>query len=226
MIKHLLYAAYYIRHTSPEELSRWIRFVRNEKGCSTAFLLRDMLFSSFKYKISFFDYFSFRFYNLNPTERCEFLGAGGMYEYQLKMNPRKHRKVLADKTAFLQKFNDLSGRQWASLDMLRKNEMAADVFLGSNEGKVVLKNAQGQSGKQVEIFDSGLLTRTTLIELMKKKNYDLVETYVVQHDKLMRLSPSGVNTVRLITQLHRGEVIIIAARLRISVNSKLDNVSA
>jgi hypothetical protein len=55
----------------------------------------------------------------------------------------------------------------------------------------------------------------------------LVETYIVQHPDLNKLSPSGVNTVRIFTQLTaQGEVEILGCRQRISINSPVDNLAA
>jgi hypothetical protein len=42
----------------------------------------------------------------------------------------------------------------------------------------------------------------------------------------MALSPSGVNTVRIITQNNRGKIEILGSILRISVNSEVDNMAA
>ena len=48
-----------------------------------------------------------------------------------------------------------------------------------------------------------------------------------QHEELNRLSPSGLNTLRVVTQINKeGGVDVIAARLRITVNSMVDNLAA
>lgn len=60
---------------------------------------------------------------------------------------------------------------------------------------------------------------------MKTKGFDLIEKFVTQHDKLMKLSPSALNTIRIVTQLHKGEAEVVAARLRVSVDSNIDNLS-
>ncbi|WP_193311591.1 sugar-transfer associated ATP-grasp domain-containing protein [Agriterribacter humi] len=203
-----------------------MRYVKNEKNVSTVFLLKDILFSSIKYKISFMDYFSFKFYNLGINERNEYIGSGAMYEYQLKMNPKKHRTVLSDKIAFLKRFDDFAGRNWATLSMIKADAELANVFLNCAPAKIVLKHSRGQAGKAVEVCETASLNRNCLIEKMERNNFNLLETYVLQNNVLMNLSPSALNTVRLVTQLYKGEVIIIAARLRISINSKVDNVSA
>jgi hypothetical protein len=55
----------------------------------------------------------------------------------------------------------------------------------------------------------------------------LLEEYIVQHIELSNLSPSGLNTLRIVTTLNdENEVDILGARLRISVNSHVDNLAA
>ena len=61
---------------------------------------------------------------------------------------------------------------------------------------------------------------------MLANKFDLLEEYVVQHPSLMELSPSGLNTVRVFTQIHEGDVRFLGARFRISVNSPVDNMGA
>ncbi|HTN08908.1 sugar-transfer associated ATP-grasp domain-containing protein [Agriterribacter sp.] len=110
--------------------------------------------------------------------------------------------------------------------MIKADAERANFFLNCSSGKIVLKYSRGQAGKEVEICETASLSRDRLIEKMERNNFNLLEAYVLQNDALMRLSPSALNTVRLITQLYKGEVIIIAGRLRISINAKVDNVSA
>ena len=48
-----------------------------------------------------------------------------------------------------------------------------------------------------------------------------------QHPEMNRLSPSGLNTVRIITQLNKeGGVDYLGARLRITINLSVDNLAA
>jgi hypothetical protein len=62
---------------------------------------------------------------------------------------------------------------------------------------------------------------------MKTEGYDLVEEYIIQHPDFMKLSPTAVNTVRIFTQLDVNDNIeILGCRLRISVNSSVDNMAA
>ncbi|WP_165813709.1 sugar-transfer associated ATP-grasp domain-containing protein [Terrimonas sp.] len=188
-------------------------------------LLSDMLYSSIRYNIAFIDYFDFKFFNLNKDQRSEYMGAGSQYEFQLKMNPKKYRRVLSNKIEFLKKFSDVSGRKWATKEMLQTDDQLASILLNNHAGKIVLKNANGQAGRQVEIFDTLNVTKPELVKRMEEKKYTLAEEYVMQHDQLKLLSPSGLNTVRIVTQFYNNEIIILAARLRITVNSQTDNLS-
>ncbi|MBX3255034.1 MAG: hypothetical protein KF862_12905 [Chitinophagaceae bacterium] len=225
MLKRLIYIPYYIIRTPSAILKKNIAFVKKNRHVSATRIFCDMLVSSVKYNISFVDYFNLRFFELNKAARNEFVGSGAMYEFQLKMNPKKYRKVLSDKIEFLKKFDDLAGREWATIDMIKQDTGKTGHILSNPTGRIVLKNATGQAGKEVDILPAKDFDQQSLIKKMESTGYDLLESYVLQHDRLMELSPSGLNTVRLITQYYQENIIILAARLRISVNSKTDNLS-
>jgi hypothetical protein len=62
---------------------------------------------------------------------------------------------------------------------------------------------------------------------MRDNHYDLVETFARQHPMLNDLSPSAVNTVRIFTRLDDADrCCLLGCRLRISVNSPVDNLAA
>lgn len=225
MIGRLLYLPYYAIRTPAKEFAKLMRYVVKKKGTSPVSLFADILYSSVRYNISFLDYFSFRFYAISSKERDEYMGSGAMYEFQLKMNPKKHRDVLQNKITFLKKFEDLSGRKWTTIEAIQRNAEVANAFLSGPAGKVVLKYSRGQSGKQVSVCETSSLTPETLIRKMREGSYDLMEEYIIQHEALMSLSPSAVNTVRIVTQFHNNQVIIVTCRLRISINNAVDNAS-
>ncbi|HOW32261.1 MAG TPA: sugar-transfer associated ATP-grasp domain-containing protein, partial [Bacteroidales bacterium] len=93
-------------------------------------------------------------------------------------------------------------------------------------GQLVLKRSRGQVGAEAEVVSCKDFNPATLITKMKSGKYDLAEEYAVQHPSLMALSPAGLNTVRIFTQLHNDNVDFLGARLRISVNSVVDNMAA
>ncbi|HLV08873.1 MAG TPA: sugar-transfer associated ATP-grasp domain-containing protein [Halanaerobiales bacterium] len=150
-----------------------------------------------------------------------------MYEYQLKMNPKDKRDILDDKRKFYKNYKDFIKHSIADISDIQNGSGIKEKIFNNKSGKVVLKVYDGKCGRDVLIkplteFDNG-----DLVRYMKKNNYDLAEEYVVQHPSLMKLSPSGLNTLRVITQLNNNnEVEILGVRLRITINSEVDNLAA
>jgi hypothetical protein len=100
-------------------------------------------------------------------------------------------------------------------------------LLVNASGKLVLKSHDGQCGWGVEVVEAADLQYDQLIAQLEKSGNDLAEEYIVQHPDLMKLSPSGLNTIRIYTQLNsHNEVELLGCRLRISVNSVVDNMAA
>lgn len=217
---------YYLKELDRAKFRKFLHYAVNVKHRSAVVLCFDILHSSLKYNISILDYFYFRFYNLNEEERTKWAGTGYLYEYQLHMNPKSARDVLENKIIFLNRFAAFTKRGFADVSQLKADEDLLPRMLNNKSGRVVIKGSCGQTGSEVEVVDCIGLTPDSLIKTMREKGYDLVEEYVVQHPALMELSPSGLNTVRIFTQLTPDGVDFLGARLRISVNSPVDNMAA
>lgn len=209
-----------------KQLKSFTWFASLKTGRSKFRITADVLNSVFKYNISLKDYFYFRFFEKRSDERYKWAGTGYMYEYQLKMNPRSTRKFLEDKIMFLNNYRIFIKREFYTLDEIKVNIEIGEKILGNSTGRMVLKNSHGQVGAQVEVISCKEFTPLKLMDYMKKHGYDLVEEYVIQHKLLMELSPSGLNTVRIFTQLSDDDVHFLGARLRVSVNSPVDNLGA
>jgi hypothetical protein len=225
-IKRVLYLGYYLKGLDREKLGKFLRYVSQSTGISRLRLLAAAVAAVFKYNISILDYFLFRFYELPEKERLLWAGTGFMFEYQKKMNPVNVRGLLEDKLSFHQRYGRFTHRGFASLSQITKDPGLAQVLIDKPAGKLVLKNSLGQAGKEISVIDSRGLRPAVLIETMKAGNFDLVEEFIVQHPDMEKLSDSGINTARLITQVDEGKVEILAARLRITIDSFVDNLAA
>jgi hypothetical protein len=225
-LRRFVYLVYYLKESDFSQLKNNITYSSSITGSSKVKIFVDSILSVFRYNISPKDYFCFRFFELNRKERKKWAGTGFMYEFQSRMNPKSARKLLEDKIKFLHYFQPFVKRKFLSLDVFKSNHNLIQKMLENPSGKVVIKGSHGQVGAEVEIICCEDYTPATLVEYMVKKKYDLVEEYVRQHPDLMALSPSGVNTVRIFTQLHEGHVDFLGARLRISVDSAVDNMAA
>lgn len=225
-LNRILYLGYYLKQLNRDKFKNFIDYASKHTGITRAVLLSDVLSSVFKYNISILEYFQFRFFELSEEEREEWAGTGYMYEYQLRMNPKDQRHILDDKTLFYKHYSDFFVHRVADCEEL-KNPNAAERILKNPSGKLVFKKSDGKCGAQVEIRDCSNFTASNILQFMQKNDYGLVEEFIDQHPKLNQLSPSAVNTVRVITQLdENGEVDILGSRLRISVDSPVDNMAA
>ena len=143
------------------------------------------------------------------------------------MNPKVSRNILEDKLIFLKEYAPFVKHNYLKSSEIDTNTNILNQILQSNSGKIVLKSATGQCGIGIEVRESKDFDKDSLQKRLHETGNDFVEDFVQQHDKLNELSPSGLNTVRIITQLNKdNQVEILGARLRITINSSIDNLAA
>lgn len=226
MLKRIIYLGYYFKELDWEKLNKFIDYVADEKGISYFKLWKDSIVSSLKYNISITEYFLFRFYELSEAERATYAGTGYMYEYQKLMNPPTSRKILIDKKLFLQAYSKFVRHPYLAMEEIQTSDRT-EALLHNQTGKIVLKKSDGQCGVGIEVKNAAEFDKKSLYKHLKATGNDMVEAFVQQHKQLNALSPSGLNTIRIITQLStEDEVDIIGTRLRITVNSAVDNLAA
>lgn len=227
MFKRVLYFGYYLKQFDSNKFLYFLNYASKSSGKSQLTLLLDVFKSIFKYNISILEYFQFRFFEKNKLDRNQWAGTGYMFEFQLKMNPKNKRNILDDKTKFYKKYKKFFLHEVADLKDLKNKPELVLKLINNPSGKLVFKVADGKCGVAVEIKKAKEFNTTSLIKFMVDNKFDLVEEFIIQHPKLNELSPSAVNTVRVITQLNQNnEVIILGCRQRISVNSSVDNMAA
>ncbi len=226
-MRRIIYLFYYLKRLDIRVFKSFLRHAVRTSGHRAPAILWDMVTSSLIYNISLLEYFQFGFPALTRTERKTYAGTGFMYEYQLKMNPRKTRVILDDKTRFYRSYSNFIKRPVADVASLRVDPGLVDKLLNHPSGKIVFKVFNGKCGEQVLIRDCADFRGKDPVDFMVEHNYDLAEAFITQHPVMNALSPSAVNTVRIITQLNStDEVEILGCRLRISVNSTVDNMAA
>lgn len=203
------------------------RFVKKVNNTGLFFIVMRSLVDSIRYNISPMEYFQFRFFEKDHTEKLKWAGTGTMYEFQLVMNPKSKRSILDDKREFYKSYNQYVIHKTASLEELKANHELRNYFLSGANGKLVFKVSDGKCGFQVEMRSIKEFNSDNLISFMEKNGYDLLEEFIRQHEEMNRLSPSTVNTVRVITQLDKNnQVVILGCRQRISVDSHVDNLAS
>lgn len=227
MIKKIIYLGYYIKQLDKEKFSLFLNYTSKRNSKNKTAICMDAIASVFRYNISLLEYFQFGFIDKNNAQREEWAGTGYMYEYQLIMNPKDKRVILDDKRKFSKAYQKYFVHTVADVEELKNNSSVAEKVLNNPSGKMVFKAADGKCGLTVEVVNTKDFDPKSIVSYMEKNQLDIVEEYIIQHPALQELSPSGVNTVRIFTQLNQdNEVIILGCRQRISVNSPVDNMAA
>lgn len=225
MVNRILYLGYYFKKMNWEKYGLFIDFVNKKTGKSKLLLFCNSVLDSIKYNISPLEYYLFHFWEISKTEKKMWAGTGFMYEYQKIMNPASSRVFLLNKGKFLKHNASFITHKWIEIENGEFEKLRG--FVDSLKGrKIVLKNISGNCGIGVQVIDTNKVDVDEIIRLAKIHNLTLAEEFIYQHDDLNRLSPSALNTVRVFTQIVDNNVVILGTRLRISVNSNVDNLAA
>lgn len=226
-LKRTQYLVYYFKKLDWSKFKKFFRYTKSLKGWSSFHLWRDTLKCVYQYNIGIMDYFIFRFFEKSASERDMWVGTGFKYEYDLTMNPKSKRHLLSNKIDFYKAYKPFVVHTTCTLEDIHDNNVQARKVLKNPTGKIVVKDSFGQCGWDVEILNSRDHNHKSLFKYMKSKRFNLAEEFIVQHPELARLSDSGVNTVRIISQLNtKNEVDILGARLRVSINKHVDNLAS
>lgn len=227
ILKRIIYLIYYLRVLDWDIFNKYIQFVKEQKKVNSLSICVDIIISIYLYNIGIMDYFIFKFFEKKHSERSKWVGTGYKYEYDLYMNPKKVRDILQDKIKFNESYAPFIIHSTCTInDLMQINARFNKVF-NNQSGKIVVKDALGQCGWDVEVLNTSGFTPESLLKYMQNKKFNLIEEFIVQHPQLAKLSSSGLNTIRMITQLNEnGDVDLLGARLRISVNNHVDNLAS
>ncbi|MDD2983057.1 MAG: sugar-transfer associated ATP-grasp domain-containing protein [Crocinitomicaceae bacterium] len=226
-MKRIIYLGYYIKNLDKKKFLSFLNYTSKNENKNKFIILVDVFRCIFQYNISILEYFQFGFISKNKLERSEWAGTGYMFEYQLIMNPKNERAILDDKRKFFKEYKEYINHIVADVDTLKENPELVNKLLSNPSGKIVFKSSDGKCGIGVKVESTENFDEKSLLSIMNTNQYDLVEEFIIQHPELNKLSPSGVNTVRIFTQLDdNNQVVILGCRQRISVNSPIDNMAA
>ena len=229
MLKRVIYLGYYLRKLDFKQYWKFLYYLSKRNPILMLWYFFDSFLSVFKYNISLLEYFQFGFNKLKHSDRLQWAGTGFMYEFQLLMNPKKTRDLLDDKRKFFIAYRHFISQQMFLYEDFERGEIREQwsQAILKDDAKFVFKQAAGKCGKGIAILTSKELQGVDIRTFMKENSYDLQEEFILQHRDLEILSPSAVNTIRIFTQLDaQSNVRILGCRLRISVNSHVDNMAA
>lgn len=226
LASRILYFGYYLKKLDWQRLAKFMAHVRKEKGWSRAGQWRRIIRDTLRFNVSILEYYQFRFFEFSDDEKATWAGTGTMYEFQRWANPPGNRALLEDKRRFHEAYRKYFRHEVCALEELEQDPALAARLI-EQQRELVFKPASGNCGVGIAFVESQALAANGLASWMRRRNFDLVESRVAQHPALQALSPSGVNTVRIFTCLDEHDRCqILGCRLRISVNSPVDNMAA
>lgn len=232
-MRRLLYLGYFLIKTDYSDLLVSIGCAVR-KGYGRAWLLADMLYCTIRFGSSFVDYFNFQFYRKSKEERADYATMGYMYRFHRVLNAPEAISLVDNKFRFAENFGHLCNRSHTFTD----SELEAlELFLKARVGgNVVFKDPDSTAGRSVQIIKiyegpMGLMLDGDTFEnfcsgIFRRQQFIYLEDYIEQHEAIAGISPSGVNTIRVITVVEPDRKIkVLGAIFRISVNNSLDNFS-
>lgn len=105
-------------------------------------------------------------------------------------------KVLCNKELTNKFFEKYVRRPWCVNTKISWDDF---VNIFKNTNRVIYKPLSGNRGKGVEAFDLNADRMNEVYDVLKTYPIGVVEEYVVQHPEMLRLCPSSVNTIRVVT---------------------------
>jgi hypothetical protein len=227
VLKQILYLGHWFLTLDRPEFFSFLNYAQMKSNRTKIGLLSDIVYCVLSYKMSIMEYFQFNFFLIGKEERKKYIGTPAMRPYQLKMNPKSEANNIHNKLKFLEIYAHFVKRSYATLADFQSNNETAKKVLRNKSGKIVLKSIFGERGIGIVVMSVAGLDSEAIVKRLKETKNDFAEENVVQHKDLMKLAPSGLNTLRIITQLNKNDgVEILGATLRISINSNIDNWSA
>jgi len=195
--------------------------VAKESGRPRILILLDMAWCSVVYQAGYLDYQEFEFWSLTARERRTWITSGNANSIVVKYNQRAFREWFWDKPQFNTRFREYLGREW--IDVRESTAAELESFVRRN-GTVMAKRIDGMSGAGIEKHLASDITDFDAFRqrLLAQDQY-LVETFLTQHPMMASLSPTSVNSLRMITFFDGADVHVMEAVLRMGNGADVDN---
>ncbi|MRT93439.1 sugar-transfer associated ATP-grasp domain-containing protein [Ancylomarina sp. 16SWW S1-10-2] len=213
-----------------KKLISYSRFYKQKYKRSVYYFFYMAWLHYLKFGMHPLDYFYADVYGNKEFDPREHANTFFMYKFHKKLNNRAFVKYFSDKRLFNKYFKAYMGHQNLNLKNITLKEL--EEWIENIKGEhLMIKKANSVGGFGVRKLD--IKREKGLIYVNGKelkdafhslKKYDLLEEFVVQHEKFNRLNPSCLNTIRVVTIIDKyNKVNILGAVLRLGVNNDKDN---
>lgn len=192
---------------------------------SKLFIFFDMLVCAVRYGAGYHDYLIFAFYDMNAKQRKTYVTRMSNRKINQICNDPEYSYIFDRKNVFNKRFKDFLHRD--TIDLAETDLDAFKTFMADKE-TVFAKPNTAESGKGIEKLNKAdFASIEEMFEYVKRadKNFGVLEQLIVQHEALSKLYPCAVNTLRIVTLNHNGEVHIPYAVCKMGNEGKfVDNM--
>lgn len=186
--------------------------------------LVDCLACTAKYGSGYLDYETFEMYALGRGDRENILTIGKNNSIVKMLNDQNYAHYFEDKAVFNAKFEKFLKREWLHFG---ENDFEKFSAFISDKEKVIAKPLDECCGKGIGIYKMADYDAKELFDILIANKAFLIEEIVEQDDIMNSMSPSSVNTARIITILNGDEVNFVAGCFRVSrAGNFVDNFNA
>ncbi|MBZ5202035.1 hypothetical protein HU147_12475 [Planomicrobium chinense] len=203
-------------------ISRFNDRVRTYGSSKYIYCWSSFIYNAVRFGSSPDDYFRYEFYKKNNAERKTFITYRRSKRLIKELNKAEGIEQVLDKVAFNSFFSAYVQREW--LDTRNCTFKDFENFI-KNHISVIVKPISAGSGKG--IWKYTYKQEDDLRQVFLKVKKSLVEELIEQHDHLVALNPSSVNTIRVFTVKKDNKINVIACSLRTGAGeSIIDNLHA
>lgn len=207
-----------------KRFGKTLDFLVERSGKSRLWLYFDLLKCAVVYNAGYMDYKIAEMYRLNAAQKKTVITRGLSNQIVREMNDKAYWHFFDDKTEFNALFQDDIKRKWmkfsadTTLDGLK-------AFLKETPD-IIAKPLEGSSGVGIARYtekDYQGREEAFRRELLEGQ-IGILEERLIQHDRMMELCPTSVNTIRIATLLGDKKQGVVYAFLRIGNGRVMDNV--
>jgi hypothetical protein len=199
-------------------------FLVKRSGKSRLWLYFDLLRCAVVYNAGYMDYKIAEMYRLNATQKKTVITRGLSNTIVRRMNDKAYWRLFDDKCEFNALFKDDIKRDWMKFSKATAlDELKA--FLAKNPD-IIAKPLDGSSGVGIARYTKADFEgrEEAFRDELLKGSTGILEERLIQHDRMMEMCPTSVNTIRIATLLGDKKQGVVYAFLRIGVGKVMDNV--
>ena len=182
-------------------MGKTMDYLVEKSGRSRAWLLADMTRCALQYNAGYMDYKIAEMYRLNDAQKKTVITRGLSNTIVRRMNNKAYWRLFDDKATFNTLFSEDIRRRWMQFsEATTLDELKA--FLQATPD-IIAKPLEGSSGVGITHYtkpDFEGREEDFRKELLNKR-IGILEERVMQHDRMMALCPTSVNTIRIATLL-------------------------